>query len=90
MMLALVSVYSPPDEKLLADSTGALMSCKYFGSQSYRVINIKSIVAVVAMIPHPQPGTTFTESFFVVEKPGLDIALISEKGDSEADEVEET
>lgn len=87
MRLALISTYSPPDDKLLVESSGALISCKYMGASHYTVINVKSIVAVVAMVPHPRTASALTEHFFVVEKPGLDIAFISEKG--ETDETED-
>ena len=39
-----------------------------------KVIGVKSISAVVAMVPHqPFPGE---ERFFLVEKPGLDTTTI--------------
>jgi len=39
-----------------------------------KVIDVKSISAVVAMVPHqPFPGE---ERFFLVEKPGLDTTTI--------------
>jgi hypothetical protein len=40
------------------------------------VIDVKSILSVVAMVPHlPFPGDT-SERYFVVEKPGLDVASL--------------
>jgi len=40
------------------------------------VIDVKSIRSVVAMIPHlPFPGN-MEERYFVVEKPGLDVACL--------------
>lgn len=43
-----------------------LWACYYRGDTALQVIDIKSIVAVVAMVPLPQ-----TDRYFVVEKPGL-------------------
>ena len=40
------------------------------------VIDVKSIEAVVAMVPH-QPFADSPGRFFLVEKPGLDIAFLS-------------
>lgn len=40
------------------------------------VIDVKSIKAVVAMVPH-QPFSDSPERYFLVEKPGLDIAFLS-------------
>lgn len=46
----------------------------HHGDKSLMVIDVKSILSVVAMVPHqPFPGR---EHFFVVEKPGLCVALL--------------
>ena len=44
-----------------------------------RFINIKKIQAVVAMVPHKPVigGQQMGESFFLVEKPGLNVAMMS-------------
>jgi hypothetical protein len=72
----MVSIYSPPHVGLLALSYHTLWSCTYQGDASLRVIDVKSISVVVAMVPH-QP---FTEDpvpcHFIVEKPGLDVASL--------------
>lgn len=47
------------------------MSCTHLGDASLQVIDVKSIHAVVAMVPHQVNNE---ERFFVVEKPGLDVA----------------
>ena len=40
------------------------------------MINVKSIAAAVAMVPHsPFPGES-VQRFFAVEKPGLDVAWL--------------
>jgi hypothetical protein len=76
--LAMVSVYSPPSARLLTLSYNTLWSCTYHGDHSLRVIDAKSISAVVAMVPHrPFPeDSNPAECFFVVEKPGLDISFL--------------
>ena len=71
--LGLVSMYSQPDQALLEASSYTLWSCTYQGDAALKVINVKAIVGVVAMIPHqPFPGSV--GRFFVTEKPGLDVA----------------
>ncbi|TFK82224.1 hypothetical protein K466DRAFT_578255 [Polyporus arcularius HHB13444] len=84
--LAVVSVFSAPDPALVAHSHGALKACFYRGHAAIEAISVKSIVSVVAMIPMqatPQeaaePGAAgkYINHYAVVEKPGLDIALIA-------------
>ena len=72
--LALVSLYGPPDQWLLEQSHHSLWSCK---PQGLAVVDVKSILSVVAMIPHSPsiPGNAQVEErFFVVEKIGLEVA----------------
>jgi hypothetical protein len=40
------------------------------------VINVESIKAVVAMVPHQPFEGEVAERYFVVEKPGLDVAML--------------
>ena len=73
--LALVSVYSPPDRELLEASYFTLWSCRYQGNMALKVVDVKTIVGVVAMVLHGENFTGDTTGrFFVVEKPGLDVA----------------
>lgn len=76
--LAMVSVYLPPHAGLLTLSYNTLLSCTFHENQSLRVIDAKSISAVVAMVPHqPFPeDSNPAEHFFLVEKPGLDISFL--------------
>ena len=72
LTLACVSSYSQPHEGLLHASRGTLWSCTHH--RAIKVVDIKSISAVVAMVPHePFPGE---KRFFLVEKPGLDTTTI--------------
>jgi len=52
MALALVSLFSKPDESLLSISMNTLWSCEYQGNDALQFIDVKTIQAVVAMIPH--------------------------------------
>ncbi|KAI0349119.1 hypothetical protein OH77DRAFT_1507564 [Trametes cingulata] len=83
--LAMLSLFSPPDNTLLRESFGVLWACDYGGANSRLVVDAKSIVAVVAMVPLPLTGTEardgqtaarYGSRFFLVEKPGLDIAFL--------------
>ncbi|KAF8230624.1 hypothetical protein L208DRAFT_999325, partial [Tricholoma matsutake] len=51
-VLALVSVYTPPHAGLFEVSNGTVLSCTYHGDAHLKVIDISSIVLVIAMIPH--------------------------------------
>ncbi|KAF8808613.1 hypothetical protein BYT27DRAFT_7255258 [Phlegmacium glaucopus] len=75
MTLAVVSLYSHPCNNLLEYSYHTLLSCSYMGDAALCVIDIKSIISVVGMVPHcPFPGAL--EQYFVIKKPGLDIAVL--------------
>ena len=77
--VALVSLFSKPDPTLLELSVNTLWSCKYQGDSALVFIDVKSIQAVVAMIPHVPAidGQVAHERFFLVEKPGLDVVVMS-------------
>jgi hypothetical protein len=58
LTLACVSCYNQPHEGLLKASHGTLLSCTRHGI--VKVIDVKSISAVVAMVPHqPFPGEDY-------------------------------
>jgi hypothetical protein len=68
--LALVSIYSPPDWDILSESYNTLWACMYQGDEGLKVVDVKSITAFILMPPLPGgPDGTF----FVLEKPGLDV-----------------
>lgn len=75
--IAIVSMYSRPDPILLKASHHTLWSCSYQGNASLKVISTEAIVGVVAMVPL----FGVQDRYFVVEKPGLDIAHM--RGDDE-------
>jgi len=92
--VALVSLYSSPHADLLRISSNTLCSCEYQGDKDLQFIDVKTIQAVVAMVPHkpvigPQEPT---EHYFLIEKPGFDVSQMAgvEKellGDSEESTV---
>jgi len=79
MGLALVSLYSKPDDYLLSISANTLWSSEYQGNGALKFIDIKTIQSVVVMIPHKPEilGLPPSERFFLVEKPGLDVAMMA-------------
>ena len=86
--LALVSVYSPPHAGLFEVSNGTVLSCTYHGADHIKVIDVSSIVSVVAMVPHdpfPNVGDRH-ERYFVAEKPGLEATVL---GGIEEDQEEQ-
>lgn len=40
------------------------------------VIDVKHISSVIAMVPHQPFGGDFVQRYFVVEKPGLEVACL--------------
>jgi hypothetical protein len=92
MGLALISLFSKPDEHLKTLSMNMLWSCEYQGNDALKFIDVKTIQAVVAMIPHKPkiPGCPPSQCFFLVEKLGLNVATIARveegvEGDEEND-----
>ena len=53
--LAVVSLYSLEDARLLAESLGAVWACRAQGDHSLIVIDVKTILTCVAMVPHSFP-----------------------------------
>ena len=77
--LALFSLFSKPDPTLLRLSVNTLWSCEYMGNSALKFIDVKCIRAVVAMVPHAPAiaERPARERFFLIEKPGFDVAVIS-------------
>ena len=79
----LISVYSPPHTGLFE----VFLSCTYHGDACLKVIDISSIVLVVAMIPHdPFVDGDMQERYFVVEKPGLEATVLGGVKDDQAEQ----
>jgi hypothetical protein len=79
MGLTLVSLFSKPDEHLKTLSVNILWSCEYQGDDALKFIDVKTIQAIVAMIPHKPkiPEHPPSQCFFLVEKPGLNVITIA-------------
>lgn len=75
--MAIICLYSLPDEDLLQISSQTVVSCSRLADIC--VVDVKQILSVVAMIPHtPRLPSGVTEArFFMMEKPGLDISPLS-------------
>ncbi|ETW76703.1 hypothetical protein HETIRDRAFT_52803, partial [Heterobasidion irregulare TC 32-1] len=50
--VAMASIYSAPDHFLREASYNTILSCTYLGNTSLRIVDIKSIESVIAIIPH--------------------------------------
>ncbi|KAI9566185.1 hypothetical protein HD554DRAFT_2206089 [Boletus coccyginus] len=76
--LAVPALQNGPDHwewvDLLFQSSQVVASCKLL--EEIVVVNIKHILSVITMVPHipTLPSGIAKEHFFVVEKPGLDLA----------------
>jgi hypothetical protein len=79
--LAVLSLYSVPDQILQERSSDTLLVCKYGGDLSLAVIEVKKIVGVVAMVPFTQENRE--ASFFVVERIGLDLEFVEDALDDD-------
>ncbi|TBU25335.1 hypothetical protein BD311DRAFT_669840 [Dichomitus squalens] len=97
MTLAMVSMFTQPDPAILNDTHGALMACRYQGDQSRKVVDVKDIISVVAMVPlaprreeaeDPHFAELYTRRFFVVERLGFDMSWIGRE-ERAADEDDE-
>ena len=87
MTLAILSMYSSPSQELLQASYHTLWSCTYQGDMGLVIVDVKSITAVVAMIPNgPNFPGGMADQFFVVERPGLDVAHMGENNEYITDE----
>ena len=69
-----MTLFGPPDMTLLKESYHTLWSS--IKTDTVVAVDVKDLVSVVAMVPHQPsiPGKPVHERFYVVEKPGLDVA----------------
>ena len=81
---ALISVWSEPDPQLHRESSQAVYACVYRGQDNLRVIEAKSITAVVAMVPMQPANGDRSDLFFLIDKPGLDSTMTSADVNGEA------
>ncbi|KIO01782.1 hypothetical protein M404DRAFT_149465, partial [Pisolithus tinctorius Marx 270] len=69
--VAVITMFSSPDPNLLKLSYHTVQACQC-QEEDVRVIDIKSITGVIGMVPHQFAGLGYR--YFMVERPGLDIA----------------
>jgi hypothetical protein len=75
----LLRLYGPPDGSLLKESSKTLYSVKQLPqSTGLRVVSVKSIEAVVAVIPRDPLETGADAEWFVWERMGLDISMLQD------------
>ena len=70
--LALCSMYSPADEYFRECSHDALNVCDYGGEDNLVIIQVKSILSVIAMVPFREQAEG-GRHFFLVEKFALGV-----------------
>jgi hypothetical protein len=80
---ALASFYSPPNEYLLAYTHTTLAVCRHRREMPLIVIDAKSILSVVAMVPFPYAIDGHDNQYYVVEKIGLDVMEVDDPEDNE-------
>ncbi|KIO06783.1 hypothetical protein M404DRAFT_138210, partial [Pisolithus tinctorius Marx 270] len=75
--VALIQLYTFPDESLLLLSSQTVISSKL--TEETIIIDVKKIKSIIGMIPHkPTFMSGITEDHcFIVEKPGLDVLQLS-------------
>jgi hypothetical protein len=79
--LALVSMFSPPDQEVLELSQHAAYICCYEDLAGFRVMDVKAITAVVSMVPDYEVTTEGDiiipeNRFSLVEAPFLKLATL--------------
>nr|GAT61113.1 predicted protein [Mycena chlorophos] len=82
--LALGTKFSPPDEALLTQSHGTVWSSK--GPDEMIVFEATHIESVVGMVPWVRDGQ---EEYFLVEKPGLELATLGGYEEDDTEELED-
>ena len=91
--LALVTLFSLPDPEILRCSSQTVYLCRYQGDMALKVVEVKTIKAVVSMVPDlkvtPAGNVEELGQFFLVEKPGLDIAELTGEEDQSDDDDNE-
>lgn len=96
--VAMVSVYSPPDNHLLQLSLQTLRACKYTGDLSLVVVDTTTILSVISMPPlpltttenkSPQLREKYQDFYYVAEKPFLETVENSEETLRDAEDFDE-
>ncbi|KAF8064082.1 hypothetical protein FPV67DRAFT_1419918 [Lyophyllum atratum] len=93
--LAVISVFAPPDRGLFERSCQTVYACRYLGNTSLKVIHVRQIESVVAMVPDfkvTEAGHIETpdDRYFLVEKLGLGLTeLLGVQEEDEGPENDE-
>ena len=69
----LVSLYLPPNKHLRQITHDTLVVCEFQGEGALVVIDIKSILAIIAMVPFPFLIDGRGDQYFMIEQVGLDV-----------------
>ena len=81
---ALVSLYSPPNDYLLDSTYDTLVVCRYQDDTTLKVIDAKSVLSIVAMVPFRYTVDGLDNYYFMIEKIGLDVVEADVQDDKEA------
>lgn len=74
---AIVSLYGPPNEEMLNESSHTLWASEYKGQGNLRCLPVAAIISVISMQPLPRRPEDPENLWFVVEKSGLDDVELS-------------
>jgi hypothetical protein len=75
---ALVLIWSEPDMGMLRASFNTVYSCVYMDQADLRVIDAKTILSIVALVPMKPSEGSQSLRFFLLEKPGLEITYLGD------------
>ncbi|TFK31093.1 hypothetical protein BDQ12DRAFT_619574, partial [Crucibulum laeve] len=78
--VALVQMYSHPDNHLFEESNWTVWSITKLGPEALHVVHVQSIISVVAIISHNHHVEARDIRFFVWEQIGLVLSAMPEKG----------
>ena len=80
---AIVSLYGPPNEEMLIESSHTLWASEYEGQENLCCLPVTAIISVISMQPLPRRPEDPENLWFVVEKLGLDdVELSGYEGES--------
>ncbi|KZV59104.1 hypothetical protein PENSPDRAFT_760503 [Peniophora sp. CONT] len=90
--VAMISLYGDPDPWLLEHSSKKVWAAEYRGDAALRVVDVRSIAAVVGMVPHMFKSETFDgepkELYFVVSYVLGAAITTTDDDDDDADDEE--
>ncbi|KAI0041645.1 hypothetical protein FA95DRAFT_1610837 [Auriscalpium vulgare] len=84
--VALVSLFSHPDQELLQETSKTLAVCDYNGEESFTIVKVTAIRSVVAMHPMWDKTEFRDNQFSLCEKMGLEVAELGGAADVDEDD----